>query len=202
MVDIQDGGLISTRLQKLLRIQGRLAPRLEESVIPTIQVADLAVGAAPPMCRCATASVGLAAVAAEFGQFRMEVPAGVIAVIRKFKVVPAADDFLKVFFGTSILVADLGTVHTSTFTDGRQLAGPGPELPAAVLRSGNRVATLATTNWRMEVNAQPNQNWQEPSSPWVVGTGNPATTGFIEFQLGTVNVAAQSQLEWDEYQLF
>jgi len=200
-IPIQDGGLIATRLQRLLRTQGRLAPELEEFVLPVIQVANLSEGGAPPVSRSAVMNTTLGAVAGEFGQMRLSAPPGILAVVKKFKFKPNSVLDVLVFFGTSLAVANLPNAHIPSFTDGRLRDSLDTD-PSAQILSGNQAAGFVTTNWRYTAQDTPNDDWVYPSTPWVVGTGTQGTTGHLEFQLGTANVAAGVVIEWEEYPLF
>lgn len=196
-IKIQDGGAIATRLQKLLSIQGRLAPDLEEFIIATIQVADLSQGGIPPVSRRAAVQFLEAAVVGELTAWRFEMPGSTLAIVRYLEVMPAADDLLQIHFGSEMTPPANQSVPV--FIDGRIRHGTG-ENPAGVVFSGTQIGGLTTPQEFQRVDADPSTRIVDPG--WIIGSGLPEAFDFLEFSLSTPNQGTRVTMEWDEYQIF
>lgn len=196
-IPIQDGGLIASRLQALLKIQGRLRPELEEFVIPTIQVADLAAGGAPPITRHAVARCFQAAVPAERFVARLDVPPSVLVEVRRFICNPTTGgNLLDIRFGSTFSAP--GNFGISQFYDTR-ISNTDP---ATVLAFGTQVAAISNPSWRAQIEAGGQLIYEPPRGSWLVG-GNLSAFGFLEFAWNALNEAMDSfVVEWDEYQIF
>ena len=201
-IPIQDGGLIASRLQSLLRLQGTVRPTLEEFILPTIQVADLSDGAIPSVRRHCSAQFTQAAVVAERCIFRLEVPPNILAHITGFSCRPiAAATSLNMTTSSSLAAADLTGIALSGFIEGRLTNANPPQQPASVLTFGTRVGALAAVVWFKVVNPVPDRSDFEPIG-WIVGSGQPAQFGFLEFAVNALNDQMVVNMEWDEYQVF
>ena len=192
---------IGAALQRLFRLTGRVGVELEPFIIGTVQVADLGLGAEPPVRRSAVARFTQAAVVGEIAVWRMEVPGSVIAVVTRFQLRQEASvSACHIHFGSTISAAVFATAARKSFTDGRLLQGG--QTPALVLAHGTQAAGLSPIDWSVAVNLVPDNTWQTPSGLWVIGSGAPGQFGFIEFQAGGVtNQEVRFVVEWDEYQI-
>lgn len=183
-----------TLLTDHFRLISRVNPELEEFVVPTAQVADLSLGATPPICRSATMQFSNSPVAAQRSVWRIESPPGIILKIKHFWVlnVDVAGD-LTVHFGNSLAVVPT-VAATSRFTEGRLT---GAELPGGLVLHDTQVATLAAFEWRRFLGVLGEIEYSPPN--WVVGTGRPGEFGFIEFLATAIQNSVNVAIEWDEF---
>ena len=196
-IPIQDGGQLSERLQSLLHLQGRLPLTFEQFVLPVIMVGDLSESGLPALRRAASVVVDVAAVAGEIPIMRIEVPPGVVIVVRSIQyMIDGSDTALRVNFGSSLAQNDLLTIHGARFTDLRLVAGPG-----AVVTSGTTVAGLAAFQARYPIVRATDDPLPLLPDGWIIGTGE-RRFSFLEFGIETANIRARSTFQWDEYQLF
>jgi len=191
--------LIAGRLSKLLGLQGRVKPSLEEYVIPTIQVADLAQGGLPPVTRRCVIQFDVAGVVGEVATVSFEVPGGVLAVLRNLKCNSAADANLLMFVGSSVNTAGF-TEKSGVLVDGRLRATESES--AATFVFGTQAGALAQIDWRMGAPAGISLELIVNNLGWAVGSGRPDQFGFMEFQLESSNTTGRFTVEWDEYQIF
>ena len=194
---IQDGGLIATRLQKLLGIQGRVRVNLEEFILPTIQVADLGRGALPPERRHVSARFDQAAVIAESCVVRLEAIPSTILVVTDIHITPIGNTGFLLGNFTSTIAAP-PNIAIKQFTDNRLTQDQ--EKPAGVLAFGTQNANLGIIPWMAQLEADIDNHFQPEG--WVVGSGVPGQFGFLELQVNIANTRAIGSIEWDEYQLF
>lgn len=198
---IQDPG-VGAALQRLFGLQGRVRPALEEFVVPTVQLADLSLGAPPPLIRHASCRTSIAAVAGERPVFRFESVGGMICVIRRIFLFSAtgASNPSFAFRGNAATLGALGTVATKSFTDGRLLPGTpwGAQQPSGVLTIGTQAGSIGTVHWEARMEAVGGLEIV-PRGGWVVGTGRPGLVGFLEGQVATNNIALALSMEWDEF---
>ena len=198
-LQIQDGGLIATRLQSFLRLTGRVAPELEAFVLPMIVVGDLSAGGLPPIRRHVSIDFTIAGVVNERALWSMEAPPGVVGLITNMHVIPAAQNVLTVNFSSTITATDVPDNEVGVFTDNRLRFGERLEEPAIVIQAGTRGAVLVG-HWSKTMPTSP-QVGIEPVG-WLCGSGVPVQFGFLEFGMSAANDTTQVTMEWDEFQLF
>ena len=197
LLDIQDGGRISAALQRFLRLQGRVRPQIDSIIVPTVSVGDLGDCQEPGVCLLSQSQGTSPAVAAEFGAFRLDVPVGIIAVIRKIWIeVPAAAGAVAFRMGAAAVLTLTNPGANITGIVDQRANVPNVLIPGATLTDGTSVATIqSVSTWTQSVLAAgtlilPNR--------WVIGTGQAA--GVLEIQtLSAVNVTMNLALEWEEF---
>lgn len=193
MPQVIQNPVVGQLLQRAFNLQGRVRPALDEIIVPTVSLGELAPGSAPPITRAATARFSQAAVVGERFVARFEVPGNVIAVINALSIQASTAGPVFVHFGSSIAAG--ATTAQKSYADGR-LIDQG-ETPAAVLTYDTQVGNLATIDWGVSGNPTTGQRF-EPRG-WVVGTGRRDQFGFLEFNYGTDNLTVGGALEWTEY---
>lgn len=187
---------VGDALRQAFDLKGSVRPFLEEFIVPTVQVGDLARGAPPAFVRHAVARFSQGAVVGQRAVWRFEMPGGMIAVLRRFWFRPVgANGTVVTFFGSSI-APPAGTA-TKVFTDGR-LAG---QEPAGVLTFGTQVGNLATNQFVINAVQDPDAFDFRPPGGWVVGSGQAGQFGFLEQNFSVDNTGIDVVLEWDEYQI-
>jgi len=203
-IPIQDGGLLSGRLQRLLQLQGRVPLEVEGFVLPTIQVGDLSDSGIPAVRRHVSTFVQQNAVVAENAIMRLDVPPGVLCEIRNFSVFPDANVGMRIGWGSTLAAVDLPSVSGSTiFTDLRLgVLSQNPQVPAGVMTHGTSVAGLATFQKRLTASGTIGSELFFEPKGWIIGSGRPVAFGFLEFGFDVVNTRVRMNIEWDEYQLF
>lgn len=179
-------------LQDALDIKGRVNLRLEEFIIPTIQITDLNLGGALPIQRSAAAGFAQGAVAAEFATWRFEVPPSVVAQITRLMVIGNST----VIAQFTNVAAPLAGVALTEYTDGRLVAAG--ELTAGFVSFGTKAAGLTAPTWRGRASTKMEQIL---APAWVIGSGNATDFGFVEFQHQLVNTAVTVAIDWIEYQI-
>jgi len=189
--------LVGSALQRLFGLQGRVRPSLEEFIVPTVQVANLDDGSPPNVSRTASSFGSQAAVAGEFGTFRLEVPPGTIAeVLAVYLPVPSATFNLRI--ATTDAPAALANTGSKRFWDGR--LNFENQLPAGVLTFGTQVAALTTVIGLIPVTTVENTIWTPPRG-LIVGSGKQGQFGFFMIQNATANQALIATIVWREYAL-
>jgi hypothetical protein len=184
---------VGAALQALFRLQGRVKIGMEEFVIPTVQVADLSVSAAPALAAGAAAQLSVVGVAAQRTTWRFEIPGSMFAQVLAFNIFMLAGTRFNVAF-TAAGPGHAG-IAGKALTDGR-LTQRGLE-PAGVMTGGATAAAPIGAQWRTELAANEERRF-EPKH-WIVGSGLEAQFGFIEFQAGTANIGGTLSIEWAEY---
>lgn len=192
---------VGAALQELFGLQGRVRPVLEESIIPTVQVADLSEGSRPARIRHASAHFDVGANAVEHFVARLEAPPSVLMELTSFRLAPLSAGEVQVFFGSSIPVPS--TFASKAYTDQRvrDTKSGGTQSPGGLLTIGTQVASLGTVQWGIFLNAD-NLLYEYSPKGWFVGSLAPAGFGFIEFSFGSNNVRVRGSMEWTEYQIF
>jgi len=193
---------IGAALQKLLGLQGRVQPALDQFVVPTISVGTLELGAAPPVVRKAVVSINENAVALQRFVGRFEAVPGTICVLRKINLFSSAGaaNFSARFPGNATAVGPFANLRTSAFTDGRLLSGSvgGAQGPSGRLTTGTQAASLGAMTFQVRIPAE-GLNYDIPGNGWVIGNGQ--IEGFMDFQVALDNTTIQGSIEWDEYAL-
>lgn len=194
--------LVGSVLHRAFALQGRVAPQLEEFVVPTVSLGDLSLSLGPSVVRHAAAVINMSPVVGERPILRFESIPATICVVRSVSLrTGTANNWTVHFPGTAAVLGALATVSTKSFTDGRLLPGTpsGAQRPSGVLTTGTQVAAFATNHFQTTIPAE--GLVYRPPGGWVVGTGHPSLTGFLEMQVVGTNLTVAGGLEWDEYQV-
>ena len=197
---------VSEQLVRAFNLTGAVSPELDELVVPTVQVANLEMGAPPAIQRTATYYAAQAAVAGERFVFQLAVPPGVIAVIKRimlYGITTQPRPLLARFAGKTSTITTPATTAGSCFTDGR-LAQTGAQ-PSSKLFYNTQVANVAGSDWSLPLylnNATWNSAAREfiPKWGWVVGSGNSVDSGYWEGTFDYVNTTMAMTLETEEFQ--
>ena len=187
-------------------LKGRVRVELEEFVVPTVLVADLSAGSPPAVQRTATAYFSQAAVGGQRACFQFIVPGGTVAVIKRisfYGIVTATDAWFLLFSAESAALGKPANEATKSFTDGRlQQTGAAP---SSQLHYGHKISTLAA-DWALPL-FMTDQTYgsaeavYEPKSGWVVGSGKPGVSSYLEGAFDGVNMAQAGVIEWEEFQV-
>jgi len=191
---------VGVELQQLFGLRGSVSLGLEQFVIPTVSVGELGQSTPPSIRRRASAQFALGAVALERPTLRFEMIGGSLAVIRRMYFTTDQTGFLHIMHrGNAASIAALANTATKSFVDGRLLAGApsGAQQPAGVLTFGTQVAEI--TDWNADIQFQSGVIFTYDEPGFVVGTGRPGLTGFLEIQVSIVNCVLRGALVWDEY---
>ena len=196
----------SENLTKAFDLTGPVSPELEEFIVPTVTVADLSIGAPPAVQRSATAYFSQAAVSGQRACFQFIAPPGTIAVIKRvsfYGIVTAADAWFLLFSAASAALGKPANQATMSFTDGR-LQETGVE-PSCQLWSGTKVSTL-NADWAIpqfitDATYGSSECSYEPPAGWVVGSGKPGVSSYLEGAFDGTNMAQAGVIEWEEYQV-
>lgn len=198
--------LVGQLLQRAFQLQGRVAPRLEEFIIPTISLGDLSESFPPDVVRHATLEFSEAAESGERFVGRFETVPSTIAVITRLvlKCSVATAEFSCSFVGNAATLLALANTADKSFTDGRLLAGAptGAQAPASVFTHGTQVGGLAGFQFRQAFSPLDSGSILilEPKN-WVIGTSGGSLFGFWEMQVALSNAVVNGSIEWDEYAL-
>ena len=195
--------LVARILQRAFRLQGRVRPVLEESIVPTVSLGDLSAGMAPDVSRHVVTRIVIPPVIGELATIRIEAIAGTVLVITNINFWTNVLGFVTAKFpGSSATLNPQASTASKSFTDGRLLpGGPEPSLPSGVLTFGTQAGFLAGTHWQARI-PDPLGLFYEPKG-WVVGgVDSTDLLGFLEFQFDGANVLFVGSVEWDEYQIF
>ena len=187
-------------------LKGRVRPELEEFIVPTVTVADLSTGAPPPVQRTSSAYFSQDAVSGQRCCFQFIVPGGTLAVIKRvsfYGVVTATDAWFILFSAASAALGKPATQANASFTDGRlQQTGV---IPSAQLWYGTKVSPL-NADWALPL-FMTDQTYgsaeavYEPTGGWVVGSGAPGVSSYLEAAFDGTNMAQACVLEWEEFQV-
>jgi hypothetical protein len=191
---IQSPG-VGSALTRLFRLTGIVRPRLEESVLPVVLVADISQPRTPEVLQSAHATFNQAAVAAESCVFRFEVPPSVVARIDEVTLLagPAATSVptvLAVNFGSTI--AAPANTALKEFTDQRAIGAP-----AGVLTFGTSAAGLGVAI-RYRIPLLAGGLVYRPRNWIVFGDQAAGLFGFLEFDASIVNTEFRVGLRWSE----
>lgn len=183
------------QLRREFQIMGdRLNVTLDDVVVPVAVVADLSAGGAIPLVRRCYARFSQAAIALEYGTWRLETPPGIMAIITRILIKSAADGLAIAHFGSTIVAP--ANLAATQYMDGRLREQLGME-PAARLAYGTQVAVLAAPINYVVARTTPGQeNYME----WPFGRDD-GYYDFVEFQNHTLNQAISVAMEWDEVQI-
>ncbi len=186
------------RLQDLFRLTDSTQLSIEPFVLPTVQLANLEGAQLPTLTRHAVASFVQGATALEFGTARFETVGGTLCHIRKLTAWSTAAVTLQINFpGNATTLAAQANTAAKGFTDGR--IPIATEAPAGVLTFGTQVAAI-TVPAQFHLDLQNSIPFTYDPVNWIIGVGfDPTLVGFLELQLGTLNVPLVVTLEWDEY---
>jgi len=196
---------VSEQLVRAFNLTGNVSPELDDLVVPTVQVANLEMGAPPAVQRTATFYAAMGAVAGERFVFQLAVPPGVIAVIKRLILYgsPGAPRaLLAKFSGKTSGITTPATTAGSCFTDGR-LAGTGAE-PSSKLYYNTQVSNITGSDWALPLYLNI-PTWDSgarefiPHWGWVVGSGNTTDSGYFEGTFDYVNSAMHMTLEIEEF---
>lgn len=176
---------VSTQLQRLFGLKGRVRPALDEIIIPVVNVASLELRAAPSPQKDFAVNATIAAVVGEYGSVLFSVPAGTAAFIYAVRFGSDVD----VQFNSTALGAPAFTSRNTYATDLR----PGQDTSQATVEDGTSALNL-TANARLKAT-----NYEVLTPPWVIGQELAATN--IIFQDTAANDAMQYSIYWREYAL-
>lgn len=192
---IQNPG-VGVALQRYFNLVGRVRPQLEEFVIPTVSVGDLAGGGPPAVSASAQSRLVVAAGGAgQLANIRFDVPGGIVAVVKKVNFRAGAASTILGRPGSTF--AAPATAGTARLTDGRLLE-QGVTSPACNIFGGTSAAGVAGHTWRLPFDpAVESSVIYEPD--WVIGSGRAGQFGFFEWSLDVANTELQMVLEWIEY---
>jgi len=166
--------------------------QVDETIVPVVVVADVSESSSN-IIRRASAWVTEGAVAAEFFVARLELPTGVLGMVRRIQITNGqADRSMRVFFGSSFVVVPTQTADKS-YIDGRLRAAG--ETPAGVFVADTQLLALATTH--AFINSQARNTAKSLDLRWPFGRTN--AFDFIEFQNSVVNETIEMSIEWDEF---
>jgi len=195
--DIQRPG-VGTLLTDFFRLTGRVSPKLEEFVVPTVSVGDLSKGSPPPVCRSVSGRFSIGITAGERAVWAFTMAPGTIGRITSLSMlnVDVAGNFT-VHFGSALAVFPTTAITASLFTDGRLSAGD--EEPAGKLFTDTQVGALTAFEWQRNVGIGEVVDYRPPN--WLVGTGVPNVTGTLEFLCTGVANGVVFTMEWDEFQI-
>jgi len=201
---------VSEQLVRAFNLVGQVSPELDSLVMPTVQIANLDMGAPPAVQRTATFYAAQSAVAGERFVFQLAVPPGVIAVIKRMMLYGSPSSpraLLAKFSGKTSSITTPATTAGSCFTDGR-LAGAGHE-PSSKLFYNTQTSNIANSDWALPLYLNIVSNgpgWEVgarefiPHWGWVVGSGNEQDHGYFEGTFDYVNTAMHMTLEIEEFQ--
>ena len=188
-------------------LKGRVRVELEEFIVPTVLIADISHTAPPGIQRTASAYFSQIAVLGQRACFQFIVPGGTLAVIKRIQfygIVSATDAWFILFSAENAALGKPANQATMSFTDGRlQQTGASP---SCELWSGTKVSTL-NADWAIPQFAPITATYNsaecvyEPNGGWVVGSGLPNVSSFLEGAFDGTNMAQACVLEWEEYQV-
>ena len=199
---------VSVALTRFFRLTGQVAPELEEFVQPTVQVGDLSPAEPPPVARAAAARVLNSAVPVEFPTFRLFCPPGMIARLDSIYLNVPAQAIVSYLFTSSVPALALAGLASPVFTDQRlgqlnPVTGLARELPAVQFAFGSIAGALIVNQYRQLIEPSATGGFRPLFRPkhWIIGSGEPGVSGFLEFQTSVVNSTVRCALEWTEFQL-
>jgi hypothetical protein len=171
---------------------GRYRPKLDEVVVPVVQVGNVELDQEPPPTRRAILASALAGVVGEMPVFRFETPAGVFAIIERINLNPAG---LWTFRWGATLAAPATLVTTFGFTDGR-LRESG-QTPGCRVAHDTYVGGIATYQYRFRLSGRSGALSTDQLAPmWTIGRRNAAD--FLEIGLNVANTTIEYSMQWVE----
>jgi hypothetical protein len=180
----------SAALQAEFNTVGRLRTSVDEVIVPVALVADLSGTSTNPIRR-ACVRILQTAVVGQFFTARLELPTGVLGVVRRVIIQNnSGSRLMNVFFGSTVPAP--ATLGISVYTEGRLRASG--QTPAGVLAFGTQVAALATIH-NILFAGVPTEVHSEILN-WPFGRTN--AFDFIEFQADVANEQIIMAVEWDE----
>lgn len=186
------------QLRREYDVQGdRLNMRVDDTVVPVAVVSDLTAGASGvPIVRRSYAAFDQAAVAAQYTVWRLEVPPGVIGIVRNVFTAAGAASRARVHFGTSFAVAP-ANIAPEQYMDGR-LRAMNNLFPSGTLAYDTQVAPLVAPYLYIPIFLNPGDVFPVE---WLLGRGD-GLYDFIEFSTDVVNFGVTIVVEWDEIQAY
>jgi hypothetical protein len=197
---------VSEQLVRAFNLTGAVSPELDELVVPTVQVANLEMGAPPAVQRTCTYYLSQGAVSGERFVFQLAVPPGVITVIKRmmvYGITATPRVLLARFAGKTSTITTPATTAGSCFTDGR-LSQTGAQ-PSSKLFFNTQVSNVANSDWALPLYLN-NPTWNSaarefvPHWGWVVGSGNSTDSGYFEGTYDLTNTSISMTLETEEFQ--
>lgn len=194
------GSVFTNRLKQLFGFRGRYIITLEESVLPVVQIGDVAPAAVPAVRRVASGQFSEAAGGAgELATVVLSVPPGVITRVRKILCIPTtAQRVLATMDGAgAINTAAFVAKDLGYFED--RLVATGEVDPATNVVSGTQAGSISPSNWTDFFEAAPTGTaWRDVN--WYVGTGHPVNFGFLGLQATVANEAIRWGFDIEEFQ--
>jgi len=198
----------SAALTDAFDLKGRVRVELEEFIVPTVLIADVSQSSPPAVQRTATSYFSQPAVGGQRACFQMIVPGGTLARIRRISFfadssLAAADAWFLLFSAESAALGKPANQATMSFTDGRlQQTGV---TPSSQVWFGTKVSTL-TADWALPMfyvdNALGSASAEYvPSAGWIVGSGKPGVSSYLEGAFDAVNEPQACVIEWEEFQV-
>lgn len=188
---------VGTQLQAIFRLNGRVNPELEEFIVPTIQVADLAIAFAPPERRHVSARSGAGAVSGERFVFRLECPPGMLIDVRRLWMSPNGTAGRVLINFTGPPSSSPSNSSTAAFTDGR--LSQRSETPAGIILMDTQVGNITSGSQFIDDVPTAPANWDYRPTGWILGSGVSAVSTFMEGNFTVDNLAVDFAMEWDEY---
>lgn len=182
-------------LRREYTVQGdRLNLQIDDVVVPVCVVGDLTASGGIPTVRRAYAQFLQVAVVAEYPVWRLEVPSGFIAVVRRVHIVSASGGQARVHWGADFAVAPPNIAANTQLMDGRLRAERG-FWPGAALVFGTQIPQMAVPYYNVPADTGLGiENIVE----WLCGRTD-GLYDFIEFQFPVLNNQVSVMMEWDEY---
>jgi len=198
---------VSEQLVRAFNLTGAVSPELDEVIVPTVQIANLEMGAPPAVQRTASAYWSQAAVAGQHACWQLSCPGGTIAVIKRMAffstAVSAPDAWFVVLPGSTLDGGISANVAEKAFTDGR-LQESGVE-PSCIVTFGTRLSNVSVTNWAIpmflpDASTNAAEACFEPDWGWIIGSGKSGVTSYLEASFDGVNMPQAGVIEWEEFQ--
>ena len=175
--------------------------------MPTVVVADISQSSPPAIQRTATAYFSEGATIGQRACFQFIVPGGTIARIRRLSFfstnITAADAWFILFSAETAALGLPSNQANMSFTDGRlQESGA---IPSCQLWYGRKISTLpadwALPLFMVDTTYGSAQNSYVPSAGWIVGSGKPGVSSYLEGAFDGVNMPQSGVIEWEEFQV-
>lgn len=193
-LDIQTP-VVGQLLAREFGLVGRVRPKLDEIIIPVVNVADLAKGSGLPLRKVATAQWQQVAVVGEYFVAQMVVRPGTLVQLHKLLIRTDQTTSLVIHHGNALAVAP-ASLATYRYMDGRLLA---PEFisPQTQVLYDTQAAALATYEERyyQVQNQLVTYTWDGV----VVGADGPDTFGYLEIGCTAANCLVQATLFFEEF---
>jgi hypothetical protein len=197
---------VTEQLTRAFNLTGNVSPELDELVVPTVQIADLQMGAPPALQRTATCYFSEAANITQRTCFQFICPPGTLAVIKRVSFftnsLSAPRSWFLIFSGNSPLLGKPTNQADMKFTDGR-LERSGV-VPSCQVWFGRKTSTLNAV-WALPQNLidatyGSAECVYEPTAGWVVGSGVAGESSYLEGAFDHVNTHQSGVIEWEEFQ--